>query len=73
MLRAKEEKLRRLIAEFLPPEKPYVMILLSLVLRKLGLMHVRKVSSEISLCSPHRLFRDDTFRLNLIFSKEGLP
>ena len=29
------------------------------------LMHVRKVSSHISICSSHRLIRDDTFRLNL--------
>ena len=40
------------------------------VLRKLGIMHVRKVSSQISLCSPHRLIRDDTFRLNWIFAKK---
>ena len=39
------------------------------VLRKLGIMLVRKVSSQISLCSPHRLIRVDTFRLNLIFAK----
>ncbi len=30
---------------------------MSRVLRKLGIMHVRKVSSQISLCSPHRLIR----------------
>ena len=36
----------------------------SRVLRKLGLMHVRKVSSQISLCSPHRLIKNDTFRFN---------
>jgi hypothetical protein len=41
-------------------------------LRKLDIMHVRKVSSQISLCSPHRLIRDDTFRLNWIFSKKRL-
>ena len=40
------------------------------VLRKLGIMHVRKVSSQISLCSPHRLIRDDTFRLNWIYAKK---
>ena len=40
---------------------------MSLDLGKLGLTHVRKVSSLISLCSPHRLIRDDTFRLNWIF------
>ncbi|KAH3889499.1 hypothetical protein DPMN_013556 [Dreissena polymorpha] len=57
-----------------PGEQPeYVCFELCLVLRKLGLMHVRKVSSQISLCSPHRLIRDDTFRLNLFFGKEGLP
>ena len=31
------------------------------------LMHVRKVSSQISMCSSQRLIRDDTFRLNWIF------
>ena len=35
---------------------------LCLVLIKLGIIHVRKVSSQISLCG-----------LNLIFGKEGLP
>jgi hypothetical protein len=40
------------------------------VLRQLGKMPVRKVSSPISLCSPHRLIRDDTFRLNWIFAKK---
>ncbi|KAH3814357.1 hypothetical protein DPMN_142853 [Dreissena polymorpha] len=42
-------------------------------LKKLGLMHVRKVSSQISLCSLHRLIRDDSFRLNLIVGKDGHP
>ena len=36
---------------------------------KRGLMHVRKVSSQISLRSSHSLIRDDTFRLKLIFLK----
>jgi hypothetical protein len=40
---------------------------MSLALEKLGLMHVRKVSSQISLCSTHRLIRRDTFRFNGIF------
>ena len=40
------------------------------VLRKLGIMHERKVSSQISLCSPYRLIRDDSFRLNWIFAKK---
>ena len=40
------------------------------VLRKLGKMLVRKVSSQISLCSLHRLTRDDTFCLNWIFAKK---
>ena len=31
------------------------------------LMPVRKVSSQISLCSPHKLIRDDTFRFYVIF------
>ena len=34
----------------------------SLAQGKLGLMHVCKVSSQISLCSLHSLIRDDTFR-----------
>ena len=38
--------------------------------KKMGIMHVRKGSSQISLCSPHRLIRDDTFRLNWIFAKK---
>ena len=42
--------------------------------RKRGLMHVRKMSSQISLRSPHRLIRDDTFRFYGIFSfKEVTP
>ena len=45
---------------------------MSCVLRKLGIMHVRKVSSQNSLCSLHRLIRDDTFRLNWIFAKKRL-
>ena len=40
------------------------------VLRKLGKMHVRKVSSQISMCSRHRLIWDDTFGLNWIFTKK---
>ena len=36
---------------------------LSLDLRKPGLMQVRKVSSNVSLCSPHRLIRDVAFNL----------
>ena len=39
----------------------------SRVLRKLGIMLVRKLSSQISLCSPHRLIRDDNFRFYGIF------
>ena len=41
-------------------------------LRKRGLNHVRKVSSQISLCSLHRLIKDNTFRLNLIIAKKIL-
>ena len=37
------------------------------VLRKLVKMLVRKLSSHISLCSPHRLIRDDNFRFYGIF------
>ncbi|KAH3806661.1 hypothetical protein DPMN_134985 [Dreissena polymorpha] len=32
---------------------------MSLVLGKQGLKHVRKVSSKMSMCSLHRLIRDD--------------
>ncbi|KAH3841716.1 hypothetical protein DPMN_115190 [Dreissena polymorpha] len=46
---------------------------LSRVLRKLGLMHVRKKLSQISLCSPHRLIRDDTFRVYGIFRLKEVP
>ena len=35
-------------------------------------MHVRKDLSQISLCSPHRLIRDDTLRLYWIFAKKRL-
>ena len=35
-----------------------------------GLMHVRKVSSQISLCSPHRLIRDEPFRFCGIFRSQ---
>jgi hypothetical protein len=35
---------------------------LSCGLGKQALMHVRKVSSQISLCSPLRLISDDIFR-----------
>ena len=48
-------------------------ITVSRALRKLGIMHVRKVLSQISLCSPHRLIRDDTFRFYGIFSFKEVP
>ncbi|KAH3848370.1 hypothetical protein DPMN_090731 [Dreissena polymorpha] len=35
-----------------------------------GLMRVRKLSSQISLCSLHRLIRYDTFSLNWIIPKK---
>ena len=35
---------------------------MSLVLRKWGLIHVRKLSSQVSLCSPLRLIKVDSFR-----------
>jgi hypothetical protein len=41
-------------------------------LEKLGLIYVRKLPPQISLCSPHRLIRDNTFRLNWIFAKKRL-
>ena len=41
--------------------------------RHLGLIHVRKVSSQIRLSSLHRVIRDDTFRFNGFFRlKESL-
>ncbi|KAH3788786.1 hypothetical protein DPMN_166934 [Dreissena polymorpha] len=45
----------------------HVLQSMSRVLRKLGLMLVRKVLSQISLCALLRLIRDDTFRFNGIF------
>ena len=36
-------------------------IYMSLKLEKLGLMHVSKVSSQISISNPHRLIRGNTF------------
>jgi hypothetical protein len=47
-------------------------IYLSRALWKGGLRHVRKVSSQISLCSLHRQIRDHTFHLNWIFPKKRL-
>ena len=46
---------------------------MSLVLIKLGLIQVRKVSSQISLCSLYMPIRDDAFRLNSVFAKERRP
>jgi len=46
---------------------------MGLFLRKLGLMHVRNVSSEISLCSLDMLIRDDTLRCFGIFSFKEVP
>ena len=39
-------------------------------LEKRWFIYVRKVSSQISLCSPHRIIKSDTFRLGWIFSLE---
>ena len=39
----------------------------SLVIGKLGLMHVCKGSSQISLCSKNILITDETFRLYCVF------
>ena len=36
-------------------------------LGKRCLIHLRLVSSQISLCITHRLIRDDTLRIDLIF------
>ena len=43
-------------------------VLKSLDLFKWGIMHLREVSFQISLCSLHRLIRDDTFHLNWILA-----
>ena len=43
------------------------MLGMSLILGKLGLMHVHKVSSQISMCSQHRLIRLDFFPPRLDF------
>jgi hypothetical protein len=37
-----------------------------LVMGKLVLMHVRKVPSQISMCGPDRLIREDMFRFYLV-------
>ena len=44
----------------------------SLAIGKRGLMRVHSVLSQISLCSPHWLIRDDTFYLTGFFSKQRL-
>ncbi|KAH3789685.1 hypothetical protein DPMN_167871 [Dreissena polymorpha] len=36
-------------------------------------MHVLKVSSQNSLCSPHRLIRGDSFRFRDIFLLKEVP
>ena len=46
---------------------PRVQRYMSLVLGKLGLTHVHKVWSQISLCRLHRLIRDSIFRFFGIF------
>ena len=46
---------------------------MSHVLRKLGLMLVHKVLSQIRLCKLHRLIRDDTFHLYWNFAEKRLP
>ena len=46
---------------------------LSLVQRKLGIMLVRKVSSQMSLFSPHRLIREDTLSYYGIFRSKEVP
>ena len=44
---------------------------MSLALGRRALMHARKPSPKISLCSPNRLIRDDTFCLNWIFTEKS--
>ena len=44
----------------------------SLVIGKLCLMHVRKVSSRVRMCCAHRLIRDETFRIENNFDYERL-
>lgn len=43
---------------------------MGLALVKQGLMHVRKMSSHISLRNLHRLIRDDSSRENCIVAKK---
>ncbi|KAH3867081.1 hypothetical protein DPMN_030206 [Dreissena polymorpha] len=45
-----------------------VLMDLSLALGKWVLMHARKLAFQISLCSQHRMIRDETFSLNWIFA-----
>ena len=42
------------------------------ILEERGLMNVRKVSTQMSLCSLHKLIRDDTFCLNWMYNKKKL-
>ena len=44
----------------------------AVLLEKRGLMHARKVSSQISLCISHRLFINDILRLYCIFPVRGV-
>ncbi len=46
---------------------------MSLTQGKQGLMHERKVSFKISLCSPQRQMRDIAFCLNWLFPMRKLP
>ena len=47
-----------------------IIVHMSPMLRKPGLMQVRTISSKISLCSLYMLIRDDAFSINRIFAKE---
>ena len=46
------------------------MICLGIALWKGGVRHARKKSSQISLCSPHMLIRNDTFRFYMFRLKK---
>ena len=53
-------------------EHKYFRKLMGQSLRKPGLIHEPKVLPQITLCSPHRLIREDTFCFfGIFFVKEG--
>ena len=40
--------------------------------KKRGIINVRKLSSQVSMCSPHSRVRDDAFRQNRIVAEKRL-